>query len=119
MKIAISSAGNDLSAQVDQRFGRAKGFIIYNEADGSFEYIDNSISLNATQGAGIQASKTIINSEAEILITGNVGQKAFKALSESRIQIYTGVRGAIKDVIELLISNKLKKAEEATVISNH
>ncbi len=31
MKIAITATGKDMTSEVDSRFGRAKGFIIYDD----------------------------------------------------------------------------------------
>ena len=40
MKIALSSEGNLLEDNLDMRFGRAKGFIIYDLDNNEYEYID-------------------------------------------------------------------------------
>ena len=53
MKIVITSQGKDLESQVDARFGRSNGFIIYDEESSDYSYIDNNQNLQAMQGAGI------------------------------------------------------------------
>lgn len=38
MKIAASSSGRDLDAQIDPRFGRCSNFLIINTEDMSYDY---------------------------------------------------------------------------------
>ncbi|HOK02007.1 MAG TPA: NifB/NifX family molybdenum-iron cluster-binding protein [Spirochaetota bacterium] len=115
MKIAITAEDKRLESQMDSRFGRAKGFIIYDTDTKNFEYKDNSQNLNSSQGAGIQSAKNIIDSGADILITGNVGPKAFAALTAAGIKIFLSnsktIQGAINDFIE----GKLTQCEDANV----
>jgi len=59
-----------------------------------------------TGGAGIQAAQTIANEGAKLLITGNVGPKAFQALSAAGIEVVTGVFGTIREAVE-----KFKRGE--------
>jgi len=39
------------------------------------------------QGAGIQAAETVCRSGANVVLTGSVGPKAFRALSAAGIQV--------------------------------
>ncbi len=55
MKIAFTTAGEDLQAALDRRFGRAPGFLVVDTATESCEYVANTQNLNAAQGAGIQS----------------------------------------------------------------
>lgn len=115
MKIAITAQGKNLDSKVDARFGRAKGFILYDTDDNSFEYIDNEQNLNLPQGAGIQSAKNIINSGARALVTGHVGPKAYTTLSASDIEIYNGAEGSIQDAIDDFKNGRLERAGGADV----
>ncbi|MCP4131438.1 MAG: dinitrogenase iron-molybdenum cofactor biosynthesis protein [bacterium] len=119
MKIAITAQGKDPDSEVDPLFGRAKGFIIYDNETGDYTYIDNLKNLNAKQGAGIQSSKNIIDAGAEVLITGDVGPKAFRALNSADVEIYTGAKGRVRESIDLFKNGKLKKTADATVEGHH
>ena len=85
MKIAVSSSGKDLDDQLDPRFGRSAYFIIVDPEIMAFEVVENQQNLNLPQGAGIQAAKTIVDNEAEVLITGHCGPKAFKVLQSDGV----------------------------------
>ena len=47
MKIAISAKGQDLSAAVDPRFGRAAYIVVVDTETMSFNAFDNSENVNA------------------------------------------------------------------------
>jgi predicted Fe-Mo cluster-binding NifX family protein len=115
MKIAICASQNDLDSEVDLRFGRAVGFIIYSFDDDSFEFVDNVQNLNASQGAGIQAAQNVVNQDVQALIAGHCGPKAFKVLSSAEVKIYTGAEGTIREAIEKFKNGELQKASEADV----
>ena len=86
-KIAVSSEGPDLNAQVDPRFGRAAGYVVVDPENMAFDYIDNGTSQVMAQGAGIQAAEIVAGSGARVLLTGFVGPKAFQALTAAGIAI--------------------------------
>ena len=60
MKIAISSTGPDLDAEVDPRFGRCECFVIVDSETKEFEVLDNQAGMKSG-GAGIQAAQMVVN----------------------------------------------------------
>jgi predicted Fe-Mo cluster-binding NifX family protein len=115
MLIAISSNKNDIDSQIDSRFGRAKGFIIYNTENNTFEFIDNIQNLNAAQGAGIQAAQNVINKDVSAVITGHCGPKAFGVLSASGVKVYTANEDKISNIIEKFKNGELQESDSADV----
>ena len=75
MKIAISSMGKDLDAQIDPRFGRYQYFILVYPETLAFEAVGNE-GLMASGGAGGQAAQLVVQKGANTLITGNLGPNA-------------------------------------------
>lgn len=114
MKIAITATADSLDADLDGRFGRAAGFIIYDMESGLFEYIENSQNRAATEGAGIQASKKVIESGAGALITGNLGPKAYQVLSKAGISLFYSPGGTVKESLEHYRDGTLARAEGAS-----
>jgi predicted Fe-Mo cluster-binding NifX family protein len=86
-KIAITSEGPTLDDVLDPRFGRAAGFIIVDPQTLQFRYVDNGASQARTQGAGIQAAELIMQTGANVVLTGYVGPKAFTALQAAGIKV--------------------------------
>ena len=108
MKVAVASQGPDMTSKVDPRFGRAKYFMIVDIASGEFTAHDNSQNLNAVQGAGIQSGQNVVALGVDAVITGNVGPKAFRALSAGNVKAYIGATGTVKDALEQFNANKLE-----------
>jgi len=115
MKIAITSTGKNLDSAIDSRFGRAKTFIVFDTETDEFESVDNTQNLNAAQGAGIQAAQNLINTGAEVLITGHCGPKAFQTLDAGDVKVFYASKGSVKEVIAQYKNNELTEADNADV----
>jgi len=115
MRIVITSQGNDLEAEVDSRFGRASKFLLVETDTMSLQVIENSQSLNLTQGAGIQAAQNVIPHMPDVVLTGNCGPKAFKTLKAASVDVVLGVKGKIKDAIQAYLEGKYQPAKASNV----
>ncbi len=113
MKIAISSQGETLDSMVDPRFGRAKGFLVYDLATETTEYASNDQNLNIAQGAGIQTAQNVAKTGAQAVITGNIGPKAFSALNQGNIAMYLFTNGTVADAIEAYKKGDLTPTADA------
>ncbi|KPJ53557.1 dinitrogenase iron-molybdenum cofactor biosynthesis protein [candidate division TA06 bacterium DG_24] len=107
MKIGITSKGRDLDSPVDERFGRAAGFIIVELESMEYEWVDNSQTLSAPQGAGIQAAQNIAQRGVTHVITGHCGPKAFRTLAAGQIKVVVGATGTVREAIEQFRQGKL------------
>jgi predicted Fe-Mo cluster-binding NifX family protein len=91
MKIVLSATGGSWNDSVDPRLGRAQGLAIYDEQSKELSYISNADGASAEHGAGLQVAKLILDSHADVIITGNgPGSKAGELLAKSNIKIYVG-----------------------------
>ena len=115
MKVVVTAAGRTLESPVDPRFGRAQCFVLIDSETGDFSAHDNTQNLNAVQGAGIQAAQTVVELGAEVLVTGNVGPKAFATLQAGNVTMYTGATGTIREAVDQWRSGKLQAAGKANV----
>jgi predicted Fe-Mo cluster-binding NifX family protein len=114
MKIVVSSTANNLEAQVDPRFGRCAYLIVVDSETMKFEAIAN-VASEAGGGAGIQTAQLIADKGAKTVITGNVGPNAFKALSAAVIEIITGAKGTVREVVEKFNKGQYTKTSVPTV----
>jgi len=117
MKIGITSTGENLDANVDQRFGRCRYFLIVDTDSMEFEVLSNENAM-ASGGAGIQTAQTIANKGVKSIVTGNVGPNAFQTLSAAGIKVFTGASGTIKESIEKFKKGELKETEAPNVGSH-
>jgi len=115
MKVAVTAQGRDLDSQIDQRFGRAEFLIIADTDTGGFEIHDNTVNLNAAQGAGIQTGQNIANLDVDAVITGNVGPNAFKTLSAAKVKIFLAEQQTVQQAIDSFKAGKLKEVDRANV----
>ena len=113
MKIAFSTHGESLNAPLDQRFGRAPRFLIFDDESGSLKAIENTQNLNAAQGAGIQSALTLCEQKVDCVITGHCGPKAFQVLDAANIRIYPCKAETITDAYDQLKADELTAAESA------
>jgi predicted Fe-Mo cluster-binding NifX family protein len=114
MKVAISSTGTDLDAQVDPRFGRCQYLAFVNSETKEFEVLNNEGSM-ASGGAGVQATQLVVQKGATALITGNLGPNAASALSAAGIKVYLVPGGTVRQAMESFKEGKLKEVSGPSV----
>ena len=112
MKIAVTSTGTGLDAQVDPRFGRAAYILIVDSDTLDFEMLDNKENVNALKGAGIQTATMVGNKGAEVLLTGFCGPNAFKTLKAAKIGVASNAEGTVKDAVKNYLNGKLPLTDE-------
>jgi predicted Fe-Mo cluster-binding NifX family protein len=113
MKIVITAQGETPDSAIDQRFGRALWFLVYDEETDNWKAIDNSQAYNAMQGAGIQAAQTVLDQKTQIVISGATGPKAFRALEAGGVKMFIGASGTVKEALEAFKKGQLKEATMA------
>jgi len=112
MKVAVSSSGKDLAAQLDPRFGRCRYFLIIETDDLSFEVFENE---NAALGggAGIQSAQFVASKGAQAVITGNCGPNALQTFIAAGVQVYVGQTGTVNDIVNKYKNGELTPTTEA------
>ncbi|MEJ5299631.1 MAG: NifB/NifX family molybdenum-iron cluster-binding protein [Thermodesulforhabdaceae bacterium] len=115
MKIAITTTGKDLNSPLCERFGRTPFFMVYDTESDSFEVFDNSVNLNAPQGAGLQTAQNIARQGVSCVITGHCGPKAFFVLQKAGIKVFLAQNVTVKDAIAALKDGKLQEAKAPDV----
>jgi predicted Fe-Mo cluster-binding NifX family protein len=115
MKAIITAQAGNLDASVDPRFGRAKHFILYDTDTGDFTAHSNEQNINAAQGAGIQAAQSVAQLGPDVVITGNVGPKAFEALRAAGISVCVGASGTVQEALAVYQAGKLEVVDQPNV----
>jgi predicted Fe-Mo cluster-binding NifX family protein len=115
MKILITTQGDSPDSEVDPRFGRARHFLVYDTETNTYSPVSNKQNLQALQGAGIQAGRTVADTGAQAVLTGNCGPKAFRVLNEAGIRVYVGVQGKAREAVEAFQRGELAEATSANV----
>jgi predicted Fe-Mo cluster-binding NifX family protein len=107
MKIGVSARGESLDSEVDPRFGRTAGFVLFDSETASADYLDNSAQRDSTKGTGVKAAQLIAKAGAAVLITGQLGPNAAQFLKKSGIKIYACTSGTVREAIQALQENTL------------
>ena len=101
MKIAVSTTGATLNSPVDPHFGRAAGFLVVDPETLSFDFVPNSGAETLSHGAGIASAEIVAKAGANVVLTGRVGPKAFRALNSAGLKIGHKIEGmTVREAIE-------------------
>ena len=117
MKVAVSSTGDNLDAQLDPRFGRCAFFVVVNPDDMSFEAFNNESAAQGG-GAGIQAAQFLASQGVDAVITGNCGPNAVQTLAAAGVELFAGQAGIVKAVVEKFKKGNLSPTSAANVDSH-
>jgi predicted Fe-Mo cluster-binding NifX family protein len=103
MKVAVSATGGSKAAKVETRFGRCAYFVIVDSETMKFTAFTNP-SSNVPGGAGPAAAQEIHKHGAEVVLTGQVGPQAERALQAADIQIVPNVDGTVEEAVTTYLS---------------
>ncbi len=108
MKIAVTSMGGSLDAQMSERFGRCPWFIIFDSDTGKFEAVSN-LGEQMQSGAGPKAAELIASKNSEVIITGNVGDKAAGMIQKAGMKTVEGYseKMTVRDALEKYLAKKI------------
>lgn len=108
MKILVTALGDKLSASIDERFGRAEYFVIYDTDTKEFEAIKNPF-LNDQGGVGVSTAKFTVEKGVDAVISGSYGPNALEVLRASSVKLYKAESGTVEKNIDKLLNGKLEK----------
>jgi predicted Fe-Mo cluster-binding NifX family protein len=115
MRICLSVSLPNLDSPIDPRFGRAPYFLITDERGEKVKVIKNT-GVEAMGGAGITAAQLVVSAGAQVVITGNLGPRAFQVLQASGIKMISGVfELSAKEALEKYQKGELKEMSQSSV----
>ena len=110
MKLLFTSVGKTLESDMDPRFGRGAGFILYDTETKEYSWHDNRENAQAGHGAGTNAAQLVVELGANAVLTSHVGPKAGAVLSAVGIETYSHVENmTVLEAIRRYENNELKK----------
>ena len=103
MKVALTSTGNNLESNLDQRFGRCAFFVIYDIETKGMEFIPNP-NKDALEGAGPASVQLVASRDIEKIISGEFGIKIKSLLDSLKIQmiVLKEPEKTIREIINML-----------------
>jgi predicted Fe-Mo cluster-binding NifX family protein len=94
MRIAISSARDGWDARFEERFGRARGFLVHDTDTEETSFLDMGANAEAPHGAGTRTARAIVEAKVDVVVTGRVGPKAGAVLEAAGIGVRIGAGSA-------------------------
>ncbi len=119
MKIAVCAKNEGLKSEVDNRFGRAENYVIYDTEEGNAVTIENS-AKNEPSGAGGSATRLLSENKVEVVLAPELGPKAVDAIRAFGIEAYrfNDVK-TVEDAINKYKDGSLEKFITSTTNSKH
>jgi len=100
MKIAIPSTGESLTSPVSNTLGRAPFLIIYDSLNEEYASFENP-GFQIQDGSGLKATDIILQNNVGVLLTREVGRKAYSTLQKEHINInLLKAEGTVKSAIK-------------------
>jgi predicted Fe-Mo cluster-binding NifX family protein len=118
MKVAIPTRGEDLSAEVEQRFGRCPRYLIVDPETMEFTILENS-AASMGGGAGVRAAQLVVDQGVDAVIAGEVGPKAYDVLQQAGVKVYARITGTAREALDLLGSEHVGHASGPTGPARH
>lgn len=111
MRVGVSATGRDLNARVDDRFGRCPWLLVVDTDSSEFNAVENRHAEEG-MGAGMGVAKDLIDARIDVVISGQVGPKAYEVLKAGDIAIFL-VSGnvTVRDALGRLKRGELRKME--------
>ncbi len=103
---------NGLNSNVSLHFGKTPYFAFLKEKNSEIEDISFVESRGKHTGGSLTPAEIILNSDANILICGNLGSKAVNMFQKHDIQVFSGANGNVQEVFEQWMNGKLFVADE-------
>lgn len=105
MKIAIPSTGETLTSLISDTLGRSPFLIIYDSSNSEFDSIENP-GFQVQDGSGLKASDIVLKRKADVLLTREIGRKAYSVLLKEHVKIQLLTSGG---TVKSAINKYLKK----------
>lgn len=118
MKVAVSSGGRDIEAQVSPIFGRCAYFLIVESETMEATALTNR-AVGASGGAGIQSAQYVLRQGAEVVISGNMGPNAMQVVKAAGVPVYAVDGVTVREAIEALKAGQLQPVGGATVANDY
>lgn len=113
LRVAVTSRGDTPQAEVYEQFGRTYWLMIYSQAEDQWYAIDNNSNRARPNGAGLATAQVVLEMGVSIVITGETGPKAFRALTSGGVAVVHNVNGVVEDALREWLSGKLTHARLA------
>ncbi|HDR72713.1 MAG TPA: dinitrogenase iron-molybdenum cofactor biosynthesis protein [Methanoculleus sp.] len=109
MKMCITAKGDTPDAQVEERFGRAPFFLFHDSEQDTYTAETNAFA-DAAGGVGPRSAQVLIDHGATVLVTGQLGGNARRAIEGAGIEVYQATAGStVREAVAAYRENQLNR----------
>jgi predicted Fe-Mo cluster-binding NifX family protein len=99
MQACVTSTGPSLDSEMDPLFGRCQYFLFVDPESLELEAAENP-NFAVAEGAGIQSTQLVANKGVQVIITGQIGPKAFSVLQAAGVKVLVEGSGKVREAME-------------------
>lgn len=108
MKVCVPSLDDGrLDADVSPHFGRAPNYTVYDADENAVEVHEND---GKHHGGNQSPPQIVAATGADVLVCGNLGQKAVERFDAMDIDVYCGSEGTVGEAIDQFEADELEEA---------
>ena len=111
--IAVSARQSDFRSEVYERFGRAYWFMLYSPADDCWKAFNNEFNRARTDEAGVATVRALLEFGVTVVLTGETGPRAFRALTTAGVVVVQNVAGSVEEAVQSWCDQCLVPARQA------
>jgi len=108
--VAFASMGNGMGSSISGQFASSPYFILFDPIRNAYRTIANP-NANDLTGQGVQTAQFLIDVRASNVVAGSFSPAALNALHTLRINVYPGVSGSVKNLLDAYIAGQLKPVQ--------
>jgi predicted Fe-Mo cluster-binding NifX family protein len=108
MKLALSTQEKAMDG-VLSGFGRCRYFVIYDTDTQETEIMSNENNMTAGRGAGTRTAQDVVKTEAEAIITSQIGPKAISYLKGKDMPVYVSAAQTVEQAVQEYQQGKLQE----------
>ncbi len=111
MKIAFPISEKSIDADINDSFGRAPYFLIYDTVLKETRFLDHRAAADLG-ASGLRAAQVLADNGIRAIITPQCGENAEKVLRYAEVLVYKPIPGSILQNIEAFTDDKLSLLDE-------
>jgi len=118
MRICIPTQSKDgKKSKVNEHFGSAPYFAIYDTDDSTLEFIENT---NAHHSHGMcQPIAVLSEKKIEVVVCGGMGARALNKLNQQGIKAFKATTGTVEEIIAQYESDSIKELTVENACNQH
>ncbi|MBF0202816.1 MAG: PDZ domain-containing protein [Desulfamplus sp.] len=115
-KVAVASTGPGVVYQISAQFEKSPYFVVFDPAQNSYSVSTNP-NVNDLFGQGVETAQYMVDLHVSNVIAGSFSQDALNAFHVLMVNVYPGLTGSVRDVLNSYTSGYLLPSTNTAPLS--